>query len=180
MKANRLFLALLAMLASCCLAQAQSTAATPNPQESTEATASPKLLNRKPKTTNAPAPLTLKNVRPASTESAAASAARDLVERKADSPGAAREKNGRPETAIGSNAVAEFQAVSPGARAGKGSGTSNGGGHERVGRVHGELYGAAGNGGDAAAGSVGVTSKDRKTSVYVGGDQTRSEPSQSH
>ena len=182
MKANRLSLALVVMLARCCLVQAQSPAATsPNPQKSPETTASPKPLNHKPKTTNAPAPLALKDVGPANTEGAASSAVRDLVGRqgRANTQGAAREQNGRPEAAIGSNAVVEFRAVSPGAPAGKGSVTSNGS-HDRVGRVHGELYGTVGNGGDAAAESVGVTSKDRKTSVYVGGDQFRSDPSQNH
>lgn len=178
MKANRLSLLLAAMLAPCCLAQAQSTAAMPpSSQKSAEATASPKPSNQEPVTARTPAPLSLKDVAPASTESAA----RALVERKdkAKPQAESRDKSRTPGPAVGDDAVIEFHAVSPGTQVRTGSADSKGS-HDGVGRVHGELYSAAGDGGHATAESVGVTSKDRKTSVYVGGNQIHSEPSHSH
>lgn len=187
MKGNRFFLTLVAILTSCSFMQAQSApAAQSNPENGQGATESAKPLNGKPLTGRASTPLVLKDAGPADTEGAAASVAKDLAKRRqpqgkghVEAHNAKAAEEGPAPVAEG--AVVEFQPAPSGSSVDKGSKPVTSKDERQPGsRVHGELYGAAGAGGHAAAESAGVTSKDRKTSVYLGGDQIRSEPPQSH
>lgn len=176
MKASRFLFTLAAILTPCGFVQAQSAPAAPsNPQETQQRTEA-----AKPRAGQTSAPLVLKDVGPASTEGVAASAARDLAGRKETEAkdrveGGDKNRAGEGST-LPEGAVVEFHAAPSGAGE-KVSAPASSGGRRRV---HGELYGAAGTGGRAAAESVGVTSKDKRTSLYLGSDQTRSEPPQSH
>ena len=190
MRGSKFLLAFAEIMALYGFARAQSAPAPrSNPQKTQDTTESAKPPTRKPQTgkpaTGQPStPLVLKDVGPASTEGVAASAARDLATRKdAETKDRVedRDKNrARDGSALPEDAVVEFHAVSPGAGAEASAAASPKDRSHAASRVHGELYGAARTGGRAAAESVGVTSRDKKTSVYAGSDQTRSEPSQSH
>jgi hypothetical protein len=190
MKASRLLLTFAAMLAPCCLMQAHGApAAQSNPQNTQDRTESAKPLPGKPLAGKAvggeaSAPLVLGGVGPASTESAAAGAARDLAKQKGagtKSQVEGRDKSRTLDRSTATGDVVEFQVAPRSAGLDERSApASSNGGRQAPSRIHGELYGVAGTGGHAAAESVGVTSKDKKTSVYVGGDQTRFEPPQSH
>jgi hypothetical protein len=187
MKGNRFFLTFVAMLTSCSFMQAQSApAAQPNPQNSQERTESAKPLDSKPLTGQASMPLDLKGIGPTDTERAAASVAKNLAKRREpQGKGHVEERDakaaheGPPPVAEG--AVVEFRPAPSGRGADRGARPAASKDERQPGsRLHGEVYGAAGAGGHTAAESVGVTSKDRKTSGYLGSDQIRSELSQSH
>jgi hypothetical protein len=144
----------------------------------------------------ASAPLVLKNTGALSTEDAARSVALQLAKqgaserdgRSADSSSAKAQGGTRtgskattqpqdltPEPAASSDAVMEFQPASSGSGAASSAGvTQDGTPHKSPPqRVHGDLYGTTSAVGHAAGGSVGATSKSRKTSVYVQSDEAR-------
>jgi hypothetical protein len=191
MKGNKFLLTLAVMVTTCCFMQAQTAPAAQSNRQDTQGgteSAKPladKLLGSKAAAGEVSTPLVRGGVGPASTESVAAGAARDLAKQKGAGTKSQVEGRGKSRTLDGSratgDAVVEFHVAPRGTGLDEVSASvSSKGGGQALSRVHGELYGVAGGGGRAAAESVGVTSKDRKTSVYVRSDQTRSEPPQSH
>jgi hypothetical protein len=91
---------------------------------------------------------------------------------------AAHSQNLGQEPTQASDAVMEFQPAPLGSGTAPSAGVVLDGAKSKSARVHGDLYGVAGDAGHAAGGSVGATSKSGKTSVYVQSDQARSKAGQ--
>jgi hypothetical protein len=185
---DRFLLTLVVALASCTAVQAQNTPATQSTVENhpkAEATGSPE-SQAKSQAGQTASPLVLKDVGPANTDGAAATVAKNLARQKhSQSKSQAQDRDAKPiheePATVAERAVVEFQPAPAGGSVDKESKpvSSKEGRHPER-RVHGEVYGAAGAGGHATSEAVGVTSKDKKTSVYIGSDQTNLSSPQGH
>jgi len=171
----------------------------PAPASKPEVAGKVELRDVKPQASPSASSLVLKDSGPVSTEDVARGVAKELAaqdtsgtKEQTAGPSSTQAQNGNGSAAktathsqsLGqqpteaTDAVAEFQPAPPGSGAASSSDVVLKGARSKSSRVHGDLYGVAGDAGRAAGGSVGGTSKSGKTSVYVESDAARSKSDQ--